>query len=84
MKAASLINSTQQGYSFVVNTKACDLLLNDLESRFEQKEFMKPILAAEAVLIKSANEDDHLKTLKFPAFNLIFVSTTWKGILVYL
>ena len=53
MKAASLINLTQQGYTFI-----------DIESRFEQKEFMKPVLAVEALLIKSANGDDYSQEFK--------------------
>ena len=35
---------------------ACDLLIQELLDRFDQKDLMQPILAMESVLIKSANQ----------------------------
>jgi len=50
---------------------ACDILIQELVDRFEQKEFMQPVLAMESLLIKSANGEchaDELKTVKESVF----------------
>ena len=50
---------------------ACDVLIQELLDRFEQKEFMQPVLAIESLLIKSANGEchaDEIKTVKESVF----------------
>lgn len=37
---------------------SCDLLFGELTDRFDQKEFMQPVLALESLLLKSANGED--------------------------
>ena len=56
--------STAKDYFRCQYFQACDLLVNDIESRFEQKEYMGPVLAIEALLIKSANGEDFSQELK--------------------
>ena len=43
---------------------ACDLLIQNLLDRFEQKDLMQPILAMESVLIKSSNGENYVEELK--------------------
>jgi len=43
---------------------ACDILIQELVDRFEEKEFMQPVLAMESLLIKSANGECHADELK--------------------
>lgn len=50
---------------------ACDVLIQELLDRFEQKEFMQPVLTMESLLIKSANGEchtDELRTMKESVF----------------
>ena len=50
---------------------ACDILIQELLDRFEQKEFMQPVLTMESLLIKSANGEchtDELQTMKESVF----------------
>lgn len=56
--------STAKKYLRCQYFEACDLLVNDIESRFEEKEFMEPVLAIEALLIKSANGKDFSQEFK--------------------
>ena len=37
---------------------ACDLLIQELTDRFDQKEFMQPVVALESLLLKSADGED--------------------------
>ena len=50
---------------------ACDVLIQELLDRFEQKEFMQPVLAIESLLIKSAKGEchaDEVRTVKESVF----------------
>ena len=44
--------------------EALDLLIQELSDRFQQKDPMQPVLAIEALLIKSANGEDQTEELK--------------------
>ena len=44
--------------------EACDLLIQELDDRFEQKEIMQPVLNMESLLLKSANGEGHITELK--------------------
>ena len=43
---------------------AFDILIQELLDRFEQREFMQPVLTMESILIKSANGDCHADDLE--------------------
>ena len=71
-KAPRQLNEGSQPHRFTIVKdyfrcqyfEACDLLVNDIESRFEQNEFMEPVLAIEALLIKASNGEDFLSSLR--------------------
>ena len=42
---------------FGKSTESCDLLIEELKDRFDQN-FLKPLLAMDKVIIKSANVED--------------------------
>ena len=44
--------------------EACDLLIQELDDRFEQKEMMQPVLSMEPFLLKSAIGEKHLDELE--------------------
>ena len=44
--------------------EACDVLIQELDDRFEQKEIMQPVLCMESLLLKSANGEEHITELK--------------------
>ena len=76
--------NTAKDYFCCQYFEACDLLLNDIESRFEQKEFMEPVLAIE-LLIKSANGEDFSQELKVVESSCFKSDLCFKkSILVYL
>ena len=43
--------------------EACDMLIRELEGRFEQKELLNPVLLLESLLPKAANGDQCSKEL---------------------
>ena len=44
--------------------EACDLLLQELENRFEQRQSLPQVLSLESILLKAANGDDYREDLK--------------------
>ena len=55
--------STPRDYFRQHYHEACDILIRELEDRFEQKELMKPVLLLESLLLKAANGDTCSKEL---------------------
>ena len=57
---------------------ACDVLIEELADRFEQKTVMKPVLAVESLLLKSANGqnfDEDLKAVQDSVFQSLTIET---------
>ena len=44
--------------------ESCDLLLGELQVRFDQKELLPPVLALESLIVKAANGEDYEHTVK--------------------
>lgn len=44
--------------------EACDLILKELDDRFEQKELLPQVLCLETVLMKAANGEDYDEELQ--------------------
>lgn len=44
--------------------EACDILIQELDDRFEQVHLMNPMIAMESLLIKAANGDSHERELE--------------------
>ena len=60
--------SSPRSFSRQQYFEACDLFIQQLNDRFEQKDIIKPVVAMESILLKSANGEeygDELNSLKF-------------------
>ena len=44
--------------------QGCDLLIQELTDRFEQRDMMTPVLGLESLLLKAANEEDSREKFK--------------------
>ncbi len=62
-------------------SQACDLLLKELEDRFEQSNLLRPVLALECLLLKAANGleyDEQLEIVKASCW-MILTLIVFKG-----
>ena len=84
MVVVSLTSLVNQKNSLINNTlQPCDLLIQELLDKFEQKDLMQPILAMKSVLIKSTNRENfaqELKQVKQSVFIADLFMTDWRNI----